>query len=696
MNDNAKIASKVIAERMKRILPEIIHNNQSGYIPGRNIVENIRSILDIMDYTKAKNIPGLLLFIDFEKAFDSLDWVFLEKSLEQFNFGPDLIRWVRVFYSDIQSCIINNGLCSDYFSLHHGVRQGDPLSPYLFVVAVEILAIDIRNQENIKGIKIKVLETKVLQFADDTTTVISDLESARALFLLLERFEKASGLKLNITKTEAMWIGSLQNCQEEHVGVKWKKCVKFLGIFITYDVQLLVEYNFKQRLKKIKNTINLWKLRGLSIHGKISIIKAILLPKLLYQSSVLYTPPEIIKEFNSLVFHFLWNGKDKVTRRSTYAPYSQGGLKMIDFESMIKALRLSWLKRITDKDCSGFWKCYLDYLLSRQGGLFLFQCIYDINQISIPVTFYQELLTWWSNLRESEDPDNIYKFIIWNNKEIKVNGQSVFFKHYFDMDIKYTNDLLYNMSNIESFNVIREAGLFKSNFLEWTGLRLAVPPSLRVYELNSKDIFDLETFKCHNYDCHLIRHKYEKPNKWPKLKEEFNLTEETVSEAFLLPIRVTYEPYLQSFQYKVLHSILYTNDLLYKIKYVSSPLCSLCQQTTETMSHIFLDCIFSKSFRNEVMEKILKKLSHCRCLSLSYQDIIIGVLKEIDLFNYIIILRKSYLWSCRNKKTKPTFSHFKAILSIKYETEKYIHEKSNSMNFFMRKWKMFEEQNLSN
>ena len=97
-------------------------------------------------------------------------------------------------------------------------------------------------------------------------------------------------------------------------------------------------------------------------------------------------------------------------------------------------------------------------------------------------------------MRESEDPDNIYKFIIWNNKEIKVNGQSIFFKHYFDMDIKYTNDLLYNMSNIESFNVIREAGLFKSNFLEWTGLRLAVPASLRVYELNSKGIFDLETF----------------------------------------------------------------------------------------------------------------------------------------------------------------------------------------------------------
>ena len=216
LNVDAKIASKVIAERMKRLLPGLIHNNQSGYITGRNISENIRSILDIMEYTKVKKLPGLLLFIDFEKAFDSLEWDFLEKCLEKFNFGPDFRRWVKIFYNDVQSCVINNGLCSRYFNIARGVRQGDPLSPYLFVTAVEILAIAIRNQENIKGLTIDGLETKLLQFADDTTAVLSDLHSARALFGLLERFEKASGLKLNVAKTEAMWIGSLQIVRLNH------------------------------------------------------------------------------------------------------------------------------------------------------------------------------------------------------------------------------------------------------------------------------------------------------------------------------------------------------------------------------------------------------------------------------------------------------------------------------------------------
>ena len=258
--------------------------------------------------------------------------------------------------------------------------------------------------------------------------------------------------------------------------------MKFLGIFITYDVQILVEKNFKQRLKKIRNAINLWKSRGLSIHGKVNIIKAILLPKLIYPSMVISTPSEVIKEFNNLVFHFFWNGKDKVIRSSTFAPYEQGGLRMIDYETMIKALRLSWLKRITDEDSSAsFWKCYLNYLLENEGGLFLLlQCNYDVNQINISSTFYHDLLAWWSNIREVEDPNNVYKYIIWNNKEIKVDGKSVFYKYYFNMNIKYTNDLLFDKSNIESFNVLRSQGLAKSNFLEWTGLRQSVPLNLRV------------------------------------------------------------------------------------------------------------------------------------------------------------------------------------------------------------------------
>jgi len=151
INVDAKLASKVIAVRIIKVLPELIHTNQTGYVKGRFIGEVARSIIDVMEYTKQQNIPGILLFIDFEKAFDSIDWNFMLKCLDAFGFGPTLIRWVETFYRDITSCVLNNGICTPYFELQRGVRQGDSLSPYLFIIAAEILALAIRSREDIQG-----------------------------------------------------------------------------------------------------------------------------------------------------------------------------------------------------------------------------------------------------------------------------------------------------------------------------------------------------------------------------------------------------------------------------------------------------------------------------------------------------------------------------------------------------------------
>ena len=102
-------------------------------------------------------------------------------------------------------------MCSDYFELTRGVRQGDPLSPNLFLLALETLAIVIRAHEEIKGMVINREETKLSQYADDTTALLSDLDSAHRLFQLLAKFKELSGLKLNSSKTEGLWIGSLKN-----------------------------------------------------------------------------------------------------------------------------------------------------------------------------------------------------------------------------------------------------------------------------------------------------------------------------------------------------------------------------------------------------------------------------------------------------------------------------------------------------
>ena len=192
------------------MLPDLINNaDQTGFIKGRFIGENIRLIDSVIGFAKERNIPGLLLFLDFEKAFDTIEWPFIRKTLRYFGFGDGVINWMNIFYGNVESCVLNNGWASKFFEIQRGVRQGCPLSPYRFVLSVEVLAKAIRENKNIKGILVNQNEIKISQYADDTTLILDGSKSSLESSLkILDKFGAVSGLRLNDKKTEALWIGS--------------------------------------------------------------------------------------------------------------------------------------------------------------------------------------------------------------------------------------------------------------------------------------------------------------------------------------------------------------------------------------------------------------------------------------------------------------------------------------------------------
>ena len=166
----------------------------------------------MIEYLNKKNMRGLLLNIDFEKAFDSLDWGFMRKVLEKFGFGKSMQKWVEIFYKDIKSTVIVNGQASSWFNIERGCRQGNPISPYIFVLCVEILAVMIRENDDIKGITINNVEHKISQYADDTEfTLAGDRNSFENCLSVLDTFGKKSGLFMNIEKTSVMWLGNMKN-----------------------------------------------------------------------------------------------------------------------------------------------------------------------------------------------------------------------------------------------------------------------------------------------------------------------------------------------------------------------------------------------------------------------------------------------------------------------------------------------------
>ena len=166
---------------------------------GRYIAESVRLIQDIIEHTNLTGKKGIAIFLDFKKAFDMIEWPYLKAAINVFNFGPDILNWINMFYNDVSSCVLNNGNASTFFPLQRGVRQGCPLSGVLFVLGIELFGRALKNNLSIKGIMINNREIKVTQYADDTTVFVCDRDSVVQLLDLLQNFSLLSGLEINTT-----------------------------------------------------------------------------------------------------------------------------------------------------------------------------------------------------------------------------------------------------------------------------------------------------------------------------------------------------------------------------------------------------------------------------------------------------------------------------------------------------------------
>ena len=335
-----------------------------------------------------------------------------------------------MLYKNVSSCVMNNGFTTAPFSLGRGVRQGDPLSPYLFIIALETLAIQIRSDSKIQGFKIGEEIVKLSLFADDMTCFLRDRNEYTVLLRILENFGNQSGLQVNHEKTEILALGNSTIKQVDFAKHNVCEIIKILGVHFGYDLKQRDTLNYRQTLKDIKKSINMWKWRGLSLIGRIQIIKTFAIPKLMYRASVITISKELIKEANSIFYSFIWNGKDKVKRHALLSDFKKGGLKMLDIESMIKAKRVICLKKFTE-DYQSPWKAIFAKLLSPIGGRFVLYCNFDTSYLKIQLpAYYKECLDAWSELngKKPSSSQDALNEIIWNNKFLCIGKMSLYRK----------------------------------------------------------------------------------------------------------------------------------------------------------------------------------------------------------------------------------------------------------------------------
>ena len=149
-----------------------------------------------------------MLLLDFGKACNTVEWSFLLKTVDLLGFGKRMFNWVTTFYTDHTSCILNNGHCSELFDITRGVGQKGPLSPYLFILVMEILSATLKNDPTISGIQFNDSEYFASQYADDTSlTLEDDAVSLERCLQIFDKFGDCAGLRANLDKTQAVWFG---------------------------------------------------------------------------------------------------------------------------------------------------------------------------------------------------------------------------------------------------------------------------------------------------------------------------------------------------------------------------------------------------------------------------------------------------------------------------------------------------------
>uniref|UniRef100_A0A3P9C0F7 Reverse transcriptase domain-containing protein n=1 Tax=Maylandia zebra TaxID=106582 RepID=A0A3P9C0F7_9CICH len=311
---DCKILSKILSRRLEEVLPVLIKPDQTGFVKNRYSRSNVHRLINVAQFSQNTNYRALAISLDAEKAFDRVEWEYLFDVLDRFGLGSEFVKWVKLLYGAPAARVLVNGSVSDVFPLGRGTRQGCPLSPLLFALALEPLAEAIRTDPEICGVTLSNTEYRISLYADDVLLFLTKPEtSIPALTHIINQFGLFSGYKINYDKSEALPLGDGGRWDAPpNFPFRWSTTgFTYLGIRVSADTAELYKLNFKPIVASIKNDLNRWFDLPLSWTGRISLIKMNVLPRILYPIQML--PLRINRktfiEIEGCLSKFIWRGK---------------------------------------------------------------------------------------------------------------------------------------------------------------------------------------------------------------------------------------------------------------------------------------------------------------------------------------------------------------------------------------------------
>ena len=674
LNVDLKIFTRMLAIRVRSVIDAVIERDQHAFIQGRYLGNSLLDLFSLASAALENDEENLIISLDIEKAFDSVNWTFLYKLLEAYGFPEVFISWIQMLHVGKELRVFNNGHSSREIFVSNGLAQGCSLSPLLFIVCMESLARVVRENKNIEGVTVHAITKKIGLVADDTLlTIKATAQSFSETTAVLKDFEKCSGLKVNYEKSVICRVGKNNGknyTMESEVNFKWLPKgtpFRYLGTSLAMDNtgQLVEQGNFifsephmRQRVEKLRYNNN-------SMLGKILIIKTMLASLFVYKFTLLPVPPAFLKKLDTFYYDFLWSGRrHKIAKRSMEQAISKGGFQMLNVYFQNMSLKFRWLSRLVNQQAEmHLWQIQVQNAIRLPLHIFL--------QLNIHVTRVQAFVKqghflphFWGNV-----------FRLWFAKRyiaatelnanpgeilalpVCYNSVTCFRMPHMDKIYAFFNGI--NIFTVEQF--LRNKDVYMDHpYFQWMRLRLPIHwLMLNVNAECGKTLF-----------FGTVQQKWSVKEIYKALRDASfapPTAQGAWSREFKTPVSADMWEYagknalkikdirLRSFHLMTINRGYYMNTVLAKFADVS-PLCSFCGKLPETYLHFFWSC--------EVVQKLVLGF---KAFCLDYLDLnpdhfnrdtFIFSAFPSALFTTLMTLLKRFLIACRINNDDPILKAF--------------------------------------
>ncbi|RVW40785.1 LINE-1 retrotransposable element ORF2 protein [Vitis vinifera] len=377
-----KVLAKVLSNIIKEVLDKVVSPDQNAFVKGRQILDASLIANEVIDYWLKRKEKGVICKLNIEKAYDSINWNFLMKVMRKMGFGDRWMKWIWWCISTASFSILVNGVPAGYFSNSRGLRQGDPLSPYLFVLGMEVLSAMLRRAVdggftsgcNIQGRGGMEINVSHLLFADDTI-IFCEARQDHITYLswILVWFEAASGLRINLAKSEVIPVGKVEDIEMLAVELGCKVGTLpsvYLGLPLGAKHKAMAMWDGVEA--RMRRRLALWKRQYLSKGGRITLIKSTLASMPIYQLSLFRMPKLVVKRLEKLQRDFLWGGGSMerkihlINWAVVCTQKKSGGLGIRKIDLLNKALLGKWIWRFAIEE-DFFWRKVVGVKYGRLG-----------------------------------------------------------------------------------------------------------------------------------------------------------------------------------------------------------------------------------------------------------------------------------------------------------------------------------------